>query len=109
MAFTQHHTLIGGNLVGNKISLSGNQSKDVKKVQQLMLDTMKTHRKLWRKELNDWQFARQARYSTEMPRNHFLQEVYEDVMMDGHLTGITENRTLRTTNKDFIICDTLKW
>lgn len=105
MAFTQHHTLIGGNLVGNKISLSGNQSKDVKKVQQLMLDTMKTHRKLWRKELNDWQFARQARYSTEMPRNHFLQEVYEDVMMDGHLTGITENRTLRTTNKDFIICD----
>lgn len=105
MNFTQHHTHIGGNLVGNKISLSGNQGQDVKKVTKLMLDTMKQHRRLWRKELNDWQFARQARYSTEMPRNHYLQEVYEDVMMDGHLTGITENRTFRTTNKEFIIVD----
>lgn len=70
-----------------------------------MLDTMKSHRKLWRKELNDWTFARQARYNLDNPRNHYLQEVYEDVMMDGHLTGITENRTFRTTNKDFIIVD----
>lgn len=105
MAFTQHHTHIGGNLVGNKISLTGNQSQDVKKVTRLMLDTMKTQRRLWRKELNDWQFARQARYNAEMPRNHYMQEVYDDVMMDGHLTGIAENRTLRTTNKDIILVD----
>ena len=31
-----------------------------------------------------------------------MQEVYQDIMLDGHLTGITENRTLRTTNKDYI-------
>lgn len=31
-----------------------------------------------------------------------MQELYQDVMLDGHLTGITGNRTLRTTNKDYI-------
>jgi hypothetical protein len=31
-----------------------------------------------------------------------LQEVYIDMMLDGQLTGITQNRTFRTTNKDFI-------
>lgn len=92
---------ISGNSFG-KINLSGNTTKDVKKVTKLMVDSLKRSRTLWRKEINHWQSARMARYNIEMPRTYLLHEVYDDVMMDGHLTGITENRTLRTTNKNYV-------
>lgn len=93
------------NFSGNalkKVSLSSNDTKNVKKVTDLMVNIVKRQRLLWRKEINDWQSARYARYSIDYPKNYLMQEVYEDIMLDGHLTGITENRTLRTTNKDYI-------
>lgn len=93
------------NFSGNaikKVSLSGNDAKDIKKITNLMVDVIRRQRRLWRKELNDWQTARFALYNSERPRTYPMQEVYEDIMLDGHLTGITENRTLRTTNKDYI-------
>lgn len=92
---------ISGNAV-NKVSLSSKDSKDIKKVTNLMIDIIRRQRRLWRKELNDWEHARFARYNSDIPRTFYLQEVYEDIMLDGHLTGITGNRTLRTTNKDYI-------
>lgn len=95
-------SLSGNAFQGQKISLSGNTAQDVKRVTKLMVDTLKRSKNLWRKEINHWQQARMSRYNVEMPRTYFLQEVYDDVLMDGHLTGITENRTLRTTNKNFI-------
>ena len=102
MSKTKSNTVnISGNAV-NKVSLSGNKAKDIKTVTNLMVDVIRRQRRLWRKELNDWQSARFALYNSEMPRTYPMQEVYEDIMLDGHLTGITENRTLRTTNKDFI-------
>lgn len=103
MKYTQSSTLnISGNAV-KKVSLNGSvNNKNINKVTNLMVDIVKRQRLLWRKELNDWQAARYARYSLESPKNYLLQELYEDIMLDGHLTGITENRTLRTTNKDYI-------
>lgn len=92
---------ISGNAV-NKVSLSGNDTKDIKKITNLMVDVIRRQRRLWRKELTDWTAARYARYNSEIPRNYPMQEVYEDIMLDGHLTGITENRTLRTTNKNYV-------
>lgn len=70
-----------------------------------MLDLVRQQKRIWRKEIGDWQRARIIRHSREDPQNFLLQEVYEDTMMDGQLTGITENRTFRTTNKDFIFQD----
>ncbi|WP_244503473.1 phage portal protein family protein [Flavobacterium caeni] len=67
-----------------------------------MVDVIRRQRRLWRKELTDLLAARYAKYNAEIPRNHLIQEVYDDVMLDGHLTGITENRTLRTTNKTYV-------
>lgn len=96
-----HTTHISGNAV-KKVSLSGNDSKDINKITKLMVDVIRRSRRLWRKEISDWQHARYALYNAETPRTFPMQEVYEDIMLDGHLTGITENRTLRTTNKNFI-------
>lgn len=102
MRYSQNSTDISGNLMYKPVKLSGKDSQDVKKVTNLMLDVIKQHRRLWRKEINDWQRARQVRYSLEFPQNYLLQEVYEDIMLDAQLTGITQNRTFRTTNKDYI-------
>ncbi|WP_339813958.1 DUF935 family protein, partial [Zunongwangia profunda] len=76
--------------------------KDIQKVTNLMVDVVRRQRRLWRKEINDWQAGRFALYHSELPRTYPMQEVNEDIMLDGHLTGITENRTLRTTNKQYI-------
>lgn len=91
---------ISGNAV-KSVNLSKADRSDPKKVAKLMVDIVKRQRRLWRKEIRDWQMARRQRYSVEFPRNTYMQELYDDVMLDGHLTGITENRTLRTTNKDY--------
>lgn len=92
---------IKGNAV-KKVTLNKPTSKNIKQVTDLMVNIVKRQRNLWRKELNDWQSARYARYSAEYPKNYPMQELYEDVMLDGHLTGITENRTLRSTNKNYV-------
>ena len=91
----------GGNAL-SKVRLSGSDAHNVEKVTKLMVDVIKRSKRLWRKEINDWQAGRFARYNVEIPNTHFLDEVYDDVMMDGHLTGVTGNRMLRTTNKKYI-------
>lgn len=103
MNYTQNTTDISGNLLYKPVQLSARDSQDVKKVTNLMLDVLKHNKRIWRKEINDWQRARQMRLLSENPQNYLLQEVYDDTMLDGQLTGITQNRTFRTTNKDYII------
>ena len=98
---TESEVHISGNAV-KKVSLSSKDSKNIKKVTNLMVDVIRRQRRLWRKEISDWQHARFARYNADIPRTWYLQEVNDDIMLDGHLTGITENRTLRTTNKNYI-------
>ncbi len=91
---------ISGNTIG-KAKLSASDTRDIKKVTKFLVDTVRHKRRLWRKELNDWQQARQLRYG-ENHRTYLLQEVYQDIMLDGHLTAVTEQRTLRSTNKNYI-------
>lgn len=105
MNFIQHTTDITGNALKTPIKLKGADAQNVNKVTQYMVDLIRHNKTIWRKEISDWQRARQVRRSLENPQNYLLQEVYEDTMMDGQLTGITENRTFRTTNKDFIFVD----
>ncbi|WBX72910.1 hypothetical protein PG913_08335 [Tenacibaculum pacificus] len=97
----QNITKFSGNAI-KKVSLNSKDTNNVKKVTDLMVDIVKRQRLLWRKEITDWQTARYARYSVDYPKNYLMQELYEDIMLDGHLTGITENRTLRTTNKGYV-------
>jgi len=91
-----------GNALGKKVSLSSNDSENINKITNLMVDVIRRQRRLWRKEINDWQAARYAFYQAEIPRFYQMQEVYDDIMLDGHLTAVSEDRTLRTTNKDYV-------
>jgi hypothetical protein len=93
---------LSGNAIGKKVSLSNVDSGDITKITNLMVDVIRRQRRLWRKEINDWQAARYAYYQSDIPRFYPMQEVYEDIMLDGHLTAVTEDRTLRTINEDYI-------
>ncbi|MFJ1474053.1 DUF935 family protein [Capnocytophaga cynodegmi] len=93
---------ISGNTLKNKVHLNKSNTQNIEQVTRLMVDIIKRQRRLWRTEINHWQAARYARHHTIFPRTYPLEDVYKDVMLDGHLTGITENRTLRTTNKDYV-------
>lgn len=93
---------LSGNAIGKKVSVSNVDSADITKITNLMVDVIRRQRRLWRKEINDWQAARYAYYQSDIPRFYPMQEVYEDIMLDGHLTAVTEDRTLRTINEDYI-------
>lgn len=103
MKFNQTSTAtLGGNAFNKDIKLSKVGPKDIETVTKTMVDMIRRQKRIWRKELDHWQAARNRRYSLENPNNFYLQEVYDDALMDGHLTAVTGNRTLRTTNKTYI-------
>lgn len=91
-----------GNAFNKSINLNKTNTRDISKVTNLMVDLVRRNRRLWRTEISQWQHARYARYHSQYPRTYPMEEVYQDILLDGHLTGITENRTLRTTNKDYV-------
>jgi hypothetical protein len=93
---------LSGNAIGKNVSLSNTDTSDIAKITNLMVDVIRRQRRLWRKEITDWQAARYAYYQSDIPRFFPIQEVYDDIMLDGHLTAVTEDRTLRTINEDFI-------
>lgn len=92
-------TKLSGKNIGSKAKT------DIQTVTNLMVDIIKRSRTIWRKELTDWQRGRALFYSADFPQTYVIQNVYEDAMLDGHLTGITEDRTLRNINKTYGIFD----
>lgn len=93
---------LSGNALKKKVHLNKSNTQNIEQVTQLMVDIIRRQRRLWRTEINHWQAARYARYHTIFPRTYPLEDVYKDILLDGHLTGICDNRTLRTTNKNYI-------
>lgn len=73
-----------------------------KKAQSLVLDLVKSTHSVYRREINHWQRARASRRS-ENPRTYLIQQVYEDTMIDTHLSSVIDNRILRIQNKRFIV------
>jgi hypothetical protein len=89
----------------NGTGIKGKTKDDIQKVTSMMVDIIRRSKTIWRKEIKDWQRARALRHSVDFPQTYLLHNVYDDAMLDGHLTGITENRTLRSINKNFAIFD----
>lgn len=103
MKFHQTSTAeLSGNAFNKNVKLSKVTPKNIESVTKTMVDIIRKQKRIWRKELNDWQAARVHRHNVDNPNNFYMQEVYDDAMMDGHLTAVTGNRTLRTTNKTYI-------
>ncbi len=92
-------TNVSGNLFAKTTQIT--KTSSLEQVTNFMVDALKRKRQLWRKELTDWQMARYARFAEE-PKTYLLQELYEDIILDAHLTAVTENRTLNSTNKNYV-------
>lgn len=86
---------------GNAIELRAPRKKD--KAVQVMIEKMQEIKSIWRKEINDWQYGRDAFYSPHNPTTFYLQTVYQDVMLDDQLETVTGQRKLRILNQKFII------
>lgn len=100
------------NTANRSIELAGSLVKPGKfnpnnpqQVEKFMVDLIRRNRRISRFELNELQSARYARHNADRPVCYRLQEIYKDALLDGHLTAITENRTLRTANKSYCILD----
>lgn len=82
-------------------NVSSKVKSELQTATNLMVDIIKRTRTIWRKEITDWQRARAVFYSIDFPQTYLMHNVYDDALLDGHLTGITENRTLRNINKKY--------
>lgn len=93
--------------MSTKLTIHKENSKDVENLrlqsQKLVLDLVKQSHSVYRKEINHWQQARMMRQSTHHPKTYLLQRVYDDALIDTHLTAVIENRILRIQNKRFVI------
>ena len=79
--------------------------QDTRGSAEMKIDYFRFFESLYRKEVNDWISAREARRSPFNPVTYPLQQLYRDAMLDNHLQGAIENRILRVLNKEFVLKD----
>lgn len=91
--------------MGKPVLSAKNNLELAAKSKKIVLDLVKQQHSVYRQEISNWQMARLERGNPTMPYTYLLQELYKDVMLDTHLTAVTENRILRISNKRFVIKD----
>lgn len=64
-------------------------------------DLVKYRRSLYKKDLSDWESARQAATSVDYPLRRRLYELYADALLDSHLGGLIRKRILKVVNRPF--------
>lgn len=71
----------------------------------MSIDYFRFFESLYRREVQDWQSARQVRRDPFYPLTYHIQQLYKDAMLDLHLFGAINNRILRVINKQFTLRD----
>lgn len=88
-----------------KDAFSSTKTREQEKVISQLVSAIKQQRTLYRKEIQEWKLARAAALSPDNPRRKQLIDLYEDILGDAYIYGISENRKLRISNKAFAIVD----
>ena len=68
-----------------------------------IIDLLQQSLDLSRRELQDWQQARNSFYDVYMPTTVELQNCYRDSTLDLHLSAVMENRVLNLTGKKYVV------
>lgn len=80
--------------------------RDVQAKAGLLIDIVQKARQLTQKDIQTWRRAHQAALNPENPRRRELYAIYDDIMVDGHITGAIEhNRKNETLQKAFKVVD----
>lgn len=80
-----------------------NNSTQSKEVQNIVIDLFRQNFARYQHQLDEWQMARDIRHDVHYPLTYAMQEMYEDAMVDAHLTAIIESRVLRVLNQEFVV------
>jgi hypothetical protein len=96
-------TYLSDNLIKLGMSIQKPRNPKTSKQVSVLIDSIKERRSIWRKEVVDWQFGREAYYDEYTPTTWQLQDVYHDVMLDDQLTTVTQDRKLRLLNKELVV------
>lgn len=78
----------------DKPALSGRQ-------RSLMVDLVQRTHALTRKDINKWRSAWQSAIDVDYPWRYDLLMIYQDIMIDGHLSGAISNRKNKVLGTDF--------
>jgi len=79
------------------------ETKEKEIAVRTLVNAIKRQHSLYRKEIVDWKNARAAALQTENPRRKQLIDLYEDILSDAFIFGITDTRKKRVSNKAFAI------
>lgn len=71
----------------------------------LLIRVIKRQKSLYRKDMEKWRQGHQAALSITKPQRTMLLDVYDDCVLDTHLTAVMGSRFLRTLNTPFEIVD----
>ncbi len=91
--------------IGNafKTVFASAETKEKEIAVRTLVNAIKRQHSLYRKEIIDWKNARAAALQTENPRRKQLIDLYEDILSDAFIFGITDTRKKRVSNKAFSI------
>lgn len=91
--------------IGNafKSVFASAETKEKEIAVRTLVNAIKRQHSLYRKEIIDWKNARAAALQTENPRRKQLMDLYEDILSDAFIFGITDTRKKRVSNKAFAI------
>ena len=78
---------------------------DMRKARDIMSKVVKTQLSRFGQEISDWKNGLDSWEDTNNPQTAGLITVYNDLVLDPHLTAAMETRKSRTLSKDFKICN----
>ncbi len=80
--------------------------RDIQAKAGLLTEIAQKARQLTQLKIDAWRRAHQAAINPDNPRRRALYAIYDDILLDGHLSGAIEhNRKNATLQKDFKVVD----
>jgi len=59
----------------------------------------------YRKDITRWTLAKNEAKNLDRPRRFAMHDLFADIVLDGHVTAVTETRLLRVLNTSFTLVD----
>ena len=101
-SFRQNIANLGANIY--KLTAPKQTTLPKSQAEKIVIDIIKTQRTMARREMDELLTARTVRHSPTSPKTFQLQNIYQDVVQDAHLTSVIVNsRILAVKNKRFVI------
>ncbi len=85
------------------LKLAADFIEKVKKKKDILVELQQTTNSLTKKDIGKWRLAWEAAINFEQPSRGALLGVYEDAMIDLHLTGAIGQRKGETKQKPFVL------